>query len=246
MRKIYWRYSRPLGCGICVLFLLLLAWFLRFTGGPPATGAEAQVKLAERRCLRPPGELTEVVDEGVWYPFAVTKRDGELYTYYLTTQEREGRGRKRFTGGIPWRDSVGNMPWGCCIGPFHQFELPDRGTAVMVQWTYVLVKNSDPAVTGGQISIEASLENGDEPYARTWTARAERTDPDYLRFRLELRGGSKTMRQLFSAIYNGFATPGTAAEAEVVFYDADGTETSRLQFDMLMHEDEERSEDNGA
>ena len=245
MRRHFWRYSRPVGCLLCLCLLLILAWFIRLVSGPPAAGVETQIRRAERRCLRPAGELAEIYNEGQYYPYAVTKRDGELYTYFLAPQGLMGDKRKRCTGAFRWQDTAGDLPWGCCIGPFYQFELVG-GSNVYVQWMYVLVKNPDPAAVSGKLSIEASLGNGDEAYTRTWTARAERRDPDYLSFRLELRGGSERMRQLFSAIYNGVGSTDTTATAEAVFYDADGKETGRLQFDMLMHEDEERSEDHGA
>ncbi len=246
MRRIFWRYSRPVGCLLCVCLLLVLAWLIRLVGGPPAAGIETQIRRAERRCLRPPGKLAEIYDEGQLFPFAVTKRDGELYTYYLHlySQGLAGKERRRCTGAFRWRDSAEDLPWGCSIGPFQQFELTN-GSTTNVQWMYVLVKNSDPAVTAGRLSIETGLGTGEETYTRTWTAWAERKDPDYLSFRLELRGGSDRARQLFSALYNGVGSKDTTAMAEAVFYDADGNEAGRLQFDMLIHE-EERSEEDGA
>ena len=244
MRRVFWRYSRPVGCLLCVCLLLVLAWLIRLVSVPPAAGVETQIRRAERRCLRPPGELAEIYDEGSYYPYAVTKRDGELYTYFLTPQALEGKGRKRCTGANCWRDSAGDQAWGCSIGPFYQFELTG-GSTTQVQWMYVLVKNSDPAVTAGRLTIETGLGAGEEAHTRTWTARAERRDPDYLSFRLELRGGRDSSRELFSTLYNGVGSKETTAMAEAVFYDADGNEAGRLQFDMLTHE-EERSEENGA
>ena len=245
MRRYDWRYSRPVGCLLCVCLVLALAWLIRLVSGPPAVGAEAQVRLIERRSLRSPGEIAEIYDEGQGFPYAVTKRDGELYTYILQPQLLEGEKRHRFTGGSCWRETPGDLPWGCCIGPFFQFEI-SNGNSVQVQWMYVLVKNSDPTVSAGRLSVTASLGTGDTAYTRTWSARAERRDPDYLSFRLELRAGSDRAHTLFSAIYNGVGAEDTAASAEVIWMDGDENEVSSLQFDMVRQAKEEGSETNGA
>lgn len=242
MRKYYWRYSRPAGCLLCIFLLLVLAWLIRLLNGPPPTDVSEQVRRTERRSLRPPGETMQVFYEGQSFPFAVTTRDGELYTYLLYPQDLQGSGRNRITSGVNWRDTVSDLPWGCCIGQFSQLEL-SNGNTVQVQWMYVLVKIPEPDAVAGRLRIKASLGGGDGAYTRTWGADGVRTF-DYLRFRIELRGGSESARKLFSAIVNGFGSEETTAAAEVIFLDKEGNEKP-MQFDML-RQAEERSEDHGA
>lgn len=246
MKRRYWRFSRPAGCFLCLCVLLFMAWLIRLFCGPPPAGAAEQVKRLERRCLRPPGALVEVYREGDYYPVAVTEREGELYTYYLFDKGPGSEGKPGYTDGSVWRDTVHDLPWGCCIGPFYQYEV-NKGNAVWRMWTYVLVKNTDPAVTGATITATTRIGDGNGARSRKWTAEAVRRNPYYLAFRLELFGGSELARRQFSAIVNGLAAEDTEAGAEVVFYDADGNERSRLQFDMLKKPtEEERSEDHGA
>ena len=64
MKKHFWRFRRPVGCVLCVLLLLVLAWFLRLVYGVPPLGAEAEVRRIERRYLRPAGELVQIIEEG--------------------------------------------------------------------------------------------------------------------------------------------------------------------------------------
>lgn len=243
MRRHFWRYSRPVGCFFCVLFLLFLAWFLRLINGIPPLDAEAGLRRIERKHLRPPGELVEMFTGGQRDVIAVTQRNGEIYTYFLVPKDSVQTGEPRYSDGGPWRDTETDFSWGCCTNAFYEFDV-NNGSAVLKQWIYVLVKNADPAITSGSLRVVTRQGNN----SRTWTAQAERMNPYYLAFRLELWGGSETAKQQFYTIYNGYSpSPDVEAAASVVFFNVDGNEVSRQQFDMVKASwDQERSTDNGT
>lgn len=241
MRRRYWRFSRPLGSLVCVLLLLLLAWVLRLTLGAPPQGPEALLRRTERRMLRPPGELVEIVESQNNYATAVTWREGELYTYTLMPVDSDSQKRwtHRYTVGMPYRDTVHDSDWGCCTFPTNRFDIYN-GKSVLNSSFYALVRVTDPQIRSGKLTVETVSEE----FSRTWTSQAERGNPYYLAFELKLWGGSEAMREHFYAMHSGYE--GVSAEAEAVFYDAEGREVSRMRFSMAGSEDEERSMDHGA
>ena len=243
MKRRFWRFSRPVGSLVCVLLLLVLTWFMRFAAGTPHGSPEAVLRRTERRYLRLPGELVEVFETRLNAANAVTWRDGELAVYYLTSEDDDNRGewKHRYQDGFLYRSAQPGS-WGCCTTPFIQFDV-NKGNMVTKRWFYVLVKNQDPQVTGGKLTVESWL--GD--YHRTWRAEADRTNPYYLTFRLEINGGGEKTLSIFNALCGGDSGDGATAEAEAVFIDADGNAVSSLRFDMIEElPDTERSAENGA
>ena len=246
MKKHFWRFRRPAGCLVCVLLLITLAWFLRLVYGVPPLGAEAELRRVERRYLRPAGELVQIIEEGDLYGAAVTQQEGELYTYMLFPADGSTeKGPRRYDGGGPWRDTVRDFSWGCTT-PALSYFVYQNNTNELQKRFYVLVKQSDPNVVSGKLEIFSTMEEG----SRTWRSSAERLYPGYLAFPMELTGGSEMSRQMYQSILNGFsdnAEKPVTAEAEAVFYDAEGNEVSRIAFNMIRDSaDQEGSEDNGA
>ena len=246
MKKHFWRFRRPAGCLVCVLLLLALAWFLRLVYGVPPLGAEAELRRVERRYHRPAGELVQIIEEGDLFGAAVTRHEGELYTYMLFPADGSTlKGPRRYDGGGPWRDTVRDFSWGCTT-PGMSYFVYQNNTNELQKRFYVLVKQSDPNVVSGKLEIVSTMEEG----SRTWRSSAERLYPDYLAFPMEITRGSETSRLMYQSILNGHsynAEKPVTAEAEAVFYDAEGNEVSRIAFDMIRDSaDQERSEDNGA
>lgn len=241
MRKRYWRFSRPVGSLVCVLLMVVLAWFLRLTMGTPAGSPEAILRRTERQLLRPPGELVEIIENRYNYATAVTWRDGELYTYVLSPVDDDSTKtwKRRYTFGIPYRDTVHDSPWGCCTFTVIRHDTYNLKTVMDLSFR-VLVRITDPRVSSGTLTVVTESED----YTKTWNAKAERRNPYYLDFEIKLWGGSEVMKSHFYAMHSG--TEGVTAEAEAVFYDEEGNEVSRLRFSMPGFQEKERSGENGA
>ena len=241
MRKRYWRFSRPVGSLVCVLLMVVLAWFLRLAMGTPAGSPEAILRRTERQLLRPPGELVEIIENRYNYATAVTWRDGELYTYALSPVDDDSTKtwKHRYTFGIPYRDTVHDSPWGCCTFTVIRHDTYNLKTVMDLSFR-VLVRTTDPRVSSGTLTVVTESVD----YTKTWNAKAERRNPYYLDFEIKLWGGSEVMKSHFYAMHSG--TEGVTAEAEAVFYDEEGNEVSRLRFSMPGFQEEERSGENGA
>lgn len=241
MRRRYWRFSRPVGSLICVLLMVVLAWFLRLAMGPPAGSPEAVLRRTERQLLRPPGELVEIIENRFNYATAVTWQDGELYIYALcpVDDDTTKTWSHRYTFGVPYRDTAHDSPWGCCTFTAVRHESYNLKTVMELSFN-VLVRIADPRIRSGKLTVETASEG----YSKTWKATAERTNPYYLAFTLKLWGGSETMKDHFYAMHSG--SEGVTAEAEAVFYDEEENEVSRLRFSMPGFQEEERSGENGA
>ncbi len=243
MRRRYWRFSRPAGSLACLLLLLVMAWFVRLAYGTPHSSPEAELRRTERRMLLPPGELVEVYEARFNGANAVTWQDGDLSVYYLYPEDDSTKQewKHRYQNGTLLCRTAGDSSWGCRTSVFLETNF-DPGVTTR-HWFCVLVKNEDPRVTRGTLTIRSALGE----YSRKWAAKAERTNPYYLSFRLERSGGINAMQTIFNDLCNGFSSEGTEAEAEAVFYDTEGNEVSRLVFDMIRAvPDREGSEENGA
>ena len=244
MRRRFWRFSRPVGSLVCVLLLLLLIWFIRLGRGIPHGSPEDVLRRMERKMLLSPGELVEVYEARFNAANVVTWRDGELAVYYFLPEDDNNKKqwKHRYQDGFPLWQAQPDFDWGCCTGMFVDLNANRENKIVTAHRFYVLVKNPDPQVTRGSLTIQSRL--GD--YTRKWTAKAERTNPYYLSFRMERFGGNNATQELFDALCSGRSSQGAEAEAEAVFYDADGNEVSCLRFSMIEEENAERSEENGA
>ncbi len=247
MRGRYWRLSRPLGCCLCILLCVLLAWLLRMAYGVPAMGAKAQLRRTERRLLREPGELVEVFEEGSVYAAAVTWHDGQIRTYALFPESEElmDSDRDRYTDGMPWRETESAYDWGCTTASMDRLE-PASGakSTVVKRRLYVLVRQTDPRIVSGTLRIIGRLGSRERP----WESEAVRTNPYYLAFPIELWGGTDESRQMYYAIQHGTSqAQKVTAMAEGVFYDAEGNEVEKKRFQLILNTPEEKgSDDSGA
>lgn len=240
MKRRFWRYSRPLNCAICLCLLLALAWFLRLAYGIPPMRAERLVRLTEKECLRRPGEIMEILDEGNIYSAAVTWSEGEIYTYVLMHDDKSG---SRYYGGLPCRDTEQFARDWCVTTSLEKWDV-QLGKSTLKQHFYVLVKQPDARVTAGKLTIVGNMDGA----SRTWVSSAERINPYYLSFRIDQDRGGQIINQMYYALHSGwYLDSPVTAEAEAVFYDADGNEVNRLSFSMVEGRVfGERSEDHGA
>ena len=229
MRGSYWRFSRPLRCAGYLCLLLILAWVLRLANGIPPAGPKAVIRRAERAALRKPGEITEILEEGSGYSAAVTWLDGELYTYFLVPHYAKGEKTHRYEQGVVFRNTDGDSPFWCTTPTMDGYTVKD-GDLVLQSVFFVLVKQPDPAVVSGKLTVRGEMEGA----FRTWVSEAKRDDPRYLVFRLEQTEGGNKIREIFNALSNGsyYRSPVTA-EAEVAFFDEEGNEIDRVSFSMV-------------
>lgn len=240
MKRRFWRYSRPMNCAICLCLLLALAWFLRLAYGIPRMSAERLIRQTEKQCLRRPGEIVEILNEGDIYAAAVTWSEGEIYTYVLMHDDDSG---KKYYGGMPYRDTEHSSGDWCVTTSMEKWDA-QLSQNTLKRHFYVLVKRTDPRVVSGTLTVVTEVEGA----TRTWTSSAERANPYYLSFRIDQVGGGPFIKQMYnSMIAGGYLDSPVTAEAVAVFHDAEGNEVDRLAFSMVEGSAfGERSEENGA
>ena len=239
MKKRHRRYSCPLRCCFSLCLLLFLVWALRLVSGPPPGSLQTLVRRTEKRCLRLPGELTEVLDEGARDSAAVTWREGELYTYRLspTYTYRFFPGfvqvwkNRRYRACLPYRGTDGTTTFWCTTPELEQYIYTHQDRDDLMNRSFcILVKQEDPAVTSGELTIRGKLEED----AYTWKCSAVRTDSRYLLFSVELERGGPRISRVFSAMCSGRAEGApVTAEAEAVLWNEAGEEVERVRFSLL-------------
>ncbi len=247
------RLPRPLHAALCLLAVLLGLTLVRLLCGPTDLMTERQaLRRAQRQSLRVPREAVDTVNVFNQQLFAVW--DGsEIQAYQAWWKRPLRRGYSYNSAGerglvlmaeplirdyyycYLWRDSR-DYGWGCPGTVMTGYRVHD--TSWMSKYSLpLLVKNSDPAALRGEITVRGAIRDDvyDQPFGVTADARRE--NPWFFTFLLETDWS--VAARAFHYIEGGTEEETCTAEAEIVWYDADGNELYRQQIELIESEGRE-------
>ena len=235
-----------------VLFIVFIAlwWFIRLVKGPLPPPTEAALRRAEKQYLRPAGEIVEMIDDGdLNYICAVTRSEGELFTYLLRkpmSNAETGKRVRLVRGAWPYRDSAGAPA--CITFPrtAHKSVTVPYGEGYFIHESrfYYLLKQEDGRAVRAELRVDAVMPDGSK---RSWTLTAARSNPYYFRFAVERTYYSNIEHEMdlgsLLGEYYPFPPEGTTAVAEARFYDAEENLIDTMTFTVWP---EQGGEENGA
>lgn len=263
--------SKPCHALLCVLAMALILVLVRLLCGPSKILTEGIARrLAQRRALREPAAPTAQTDFQNWQVFAVW--DGEAVQTYFSLWTRPGRrgssynadGEKGFRLMADpllkeyewcriWSDSR-DFGWGCPGYKLSGYVFEEDAFEIR-ECVPLAVINEDPAAASGVLTVSGRVcddgENGSGRREYAWTTAAVREDPHFFLFELSPKRtqGDDISDRVLAAVTLGEDVNGlgTTAAAVVVWYDKDGSELYRQEFDLLKPAaSAEGSEENGA
>ena len=237
------RLPRPFHIAFCVLGLLAVLTVLRLMYGPPSVyGEKAILRRMERQNLRTHGELIGYWSDMSEQTFAFW--DGAEILIYQTNWENKGYFAGEDRTPVP-KPLIHRYRYGHLLWDSRHYGWGTPGPVIEVQSPYgsewmrklpVLVKNSDPAVKSGELTVTArdySENNNGYVHKYTWQTDAEREN-DWVFVFLMPRLNKDVNPHLLSAISGGYRAVGRyEASAEIVWYDESGKELYRQQFDLF-------------
>ncbi len=253
MKKL--RLSRPMHGALCILAMLLTILALRLFCGPPsAWSPKAALRQAERQYLLFPGEVETNWERMRYCYMAVRGRDGQLrlfqtqYTNDQTFVDTDQHPKKRYMvyfydPAVLLPDS-GDVPWDGASFSWSGFAYTNDSMHSAKE-THLLMENGDQAAQRAEFHCTSvSRRDGQEPYARKWSASAERLTPRL--FDLTLTYVQDSVKWVNEASLAALAAIGSGGysyldwqvelDGEVIWYDADGRELYRQTLDFRQEE----------
>ena len=231
---------RPIHAALCILGILLILYVLRLSYGPPPVfGEEAMFRRLERQYLREAGtRIAHWSNRNEDYYACWDGKDILVYyapwnnkvTFVGVEQTPVPKPIiRRYSYGVLARRSH-DGGWGCpgC-------EVWIRKGDVWVGSLPILVKNDDPAVKRGELTVTArdySEDNNGYVHKYTWQADAGRMNPWVFVFELTpwQKHNNSSMLYYISSAYD---PGGISASAEIVWYDEGGAELYRQQIELI-------------